>query len=582
MGEMAQETGTIETDVLVIGGGAAGLWAAIRARDFCSRVTLVDKARVSRSGATTFTHCILAPVPEDLLVPAMREIVEPAAYINDQDMMVRMMREHRQRVDELISWEVPFQRDKSGGLHLDKDRKQVVNNSIYVEGVAFLEKMKEHAQKRGVNFIERVMAVELLTSDGEHPSAGRVVGVVGLETRTGRPVVFRTGAVVVCAGATSGKLHLNYLDNITGDGQAMAFRAGAELAGLEFATHPTFPIWERKFFSGHPAVFQLHGARLVNRLGEEFISRYYPGRDLQMCSPSEVGFAIAREAVEGRGPVFFDLTNWTEEHVALLRRILPSMMMKFDDVGIDVRARPMEAMPIVARWGGEGPGGVRIDGRCRSSVAGLFAAGASANIPIHTGGMTGVSQASCYFTGYTAGENAARFALEVGVAQMKPSQLGNLTEQILAPLQAREGPTPAEVYMALNRVMVPVQYSFFKREDRMKSTLAEIGRVQREMAPRVRAADVHELVKANEARNFALLSEAVYRCALARQESRLSHYREDFPYRDDVNWLKWVVLRRGKDGAIEVSFDPVPVETYPVRPAGRTRIPSPLETAHAG
>ncbi|MDP2743927.1 MAG: FAD-dependent oxidoreductase [Dehalococcoidia bacterium] len=578
---MALEIKTIDTDVLVIGGGAAGLWAAIRARDFCPRVTLVDKARVARSGATTFTHCILAPVPEELLIPAMKEIVEPAAYINDQEMMVRMMREHRQRVEEMISWGVPFQLDKSGRLLLDKDRKQVVNNSIYVEGVAFLEKMKEHARMKGVNLIERVMAVELLTSDGEHPSDGRIAGVVGLETRTGRLITFRTGAVVVSAGATSGKLHLNYLDNITGDGQAMAFRAGAQLAGLEFATHPTFPIWERKFFSGHPAVFQIHGARLINRLGEEFIPGYYPGRSLQMCSPSEVGFAIAREAVDGRGPVYFDLTSWTEEHVALLRRILPSMMMNFDDVGIDVRARPMEAMPIVARWGGEGPGGIRIDSRCRSSIPGLFAAGASANIPIHSGGMTGVSQAGCYFTGHTAGENAAKFALEAGTPQTRASQLESLREEILSPLEKREGPSPADVYMTLNKVMVPVQFSFFKHEKRMKATLAEIKRVQREVVPRMWAADVHELIKANEARNYALLAEAVYRCALERQESRLSHYREDFPYRDDINWLKWVVLQRRQDGAIEVTFDPIPVETYPVRPARRTRIPSPLETSRA-
>ncbi|MBM2832513.1 MAG: fumarate reductase, partial [Dehalococcoidia bacterium] len=521
------------------------------------------------------------PVPEELMIPAMKEIVEPAAYINDQEMMVRMMREHRQRVEEMISWGVPFQRDKSGKLHLDKDRKQVVNNSIYVEGVAFLEKMKEHAQRKGVDFIERVMAIELLTSDGEHPSGGRIAGVVGLETRTGQLYVFRAGAVVVSAGATSGKLHLNYLDNTTGDGHAMAFRAGAQLAGLEFATHPTFPIWERKFFSGHPAVFQIHGARLINRLGEEFIPGYYPGRDLQMCSPSEVGHAIAKEAIEGRGPVYFDLTRWTEEHVALLRRILPSMMMKFDDVGIDVRARPLEAMPIVARWGGEGPGGIKIGSRCESNIPGVFAAGMSANIPIHSGGMTGVSQANCYFTGHTAGENAARFALEAGTPQTRASQLESLRDEIVSPLERREGPTPAEAYMALNKVMVPVQFSFFKREDRMKFTLAEIKRVQREVVPRVRAADVHELVKANEVKNYALVAEAVYRCALERQESRLSHYREDFPYRDDINWLKWVVLQRGKEGAIEVTFNPIPVETYPVRPAGRTRIPSPLEPSQA-
>jgi succinate dehydrogenase/fumarate reductase flavoprotein subunit len=258
------------------------------------------------------------------------------------------------------------------------------------------------------------------------------------------------------------------------------------------------------------------------------------------------------------------------------------MMMKFDDIGIDVRARPMEAMPIVARWGGEGPGGIRIDDRCQSSLPGVFAAGASANIPIHSGGMTGVSQAGCYFTGYTAGENAARFAQEAGSPEAGSDQLETLRQELFSPLERREGPTPNEVYMSLNKVMVPAQFSFFKHEKRMKVTLAEIKRVQQEMVPQVRAEDIHELIKANEARNYAVLAEAVYRCALERQETRLSHYREDFPYRDDVNWLKWVALQRGREGMIEVSFDPIPVEDYPVKLDQRTRIPAPLQPSLAG
>jgi succinate dehydrogenase / fumarate reductase flavoprotein subunit len=564
----------LSADVVVIGGGAAGLWAAIRARDFCSRVILVEKAKVARSGATTFTHCILAPVPEENLYAAMKEIIEPAAYINDQEMMERMMREHRQRVNELVSWGVPFQRDKSGQLFLDKDRQQVINNSIYVEGVAFLETMRDHARSKGVQIIERVMALDLLTSDGELPTRGRVAGVLGMETTDGQLYLFRTGAVVICAGVTSAKLRLLYIDNVTGDGQAMAFRAGAELAGLEFSTDATFPIWERKFFSGHPAVFQIHGARLINRLGEEFIPRHYPGRTLAMTTPSQVGRAIARENMEGRGPVYFDLTAWTPEHVALLRKVLPSMMMQFDEVGIDVRARPMEAMPIIPRWGGVAVGGIQVDGNCRSRIPGLFAAGASANVRIHSGGMTGVSQANCYFSGYTAGESAGKFAMEAGRPEVKSEQADALRRTALAPLETKKGPTPGEVYMSLNKVMVPVQYSFFKSEEMIKHTLAEVKRVQEEMLPGVKASDIHELVKANEARNFALMGEAVYRCCLERKESRLSHYREDFPYRDDIDWLKWVLLQRRKDGEIEVGFVPIPIEDYPVKLARRARIPA--------
>ncbi|MFC1962966.1 FAD-dependent oxidoreductase [Chloroflexota bacterium] len=572
---MDVKTKEIDTDVLVIGSGAAGLWAAIRARDFCPRVTVVDKGKVGRSGATAHTHCILAPVAEEILYPAMKEIVVHAAYLCDQEWIASMLTQHGARLGEMEGWGVPFERESSGKLHVAKDRKQVVNSSVYVLGSIMMDKMKEHAQNKGVDFVERVMAVDLLTSDGQYPTEGRVAGAVGLHPRTGEMYLIRAKAVIITTGTISGKLHTNYLDNITGDGQAMAFRAGAELSTLEFGFTPSFPIWERKIWGGHPAVFQLYGARLVNREGETFMEKYFPGQTLQMSSMVDIGQAIAKEALEGRGPIYFDLSSWTDETVAMLRRILPSMMKKFDEVGIDLGKQRLETMPLIARWGGGGLGGIRINTTGESAVSGLYAAGVSAHVPIDSGGMTGVPQAMCFFSGYTAGENAGRTALEVGDTNPQSSQVEALKQAIFSPLGRGRGPTPRDIYLAVNKVTIPAEYSFIKSEERIKATLAEVKRVQEEL-PMVKASDTHELVMAHEARNFALMAEAVYRCALERKESRLSHYRQDFPYRDDLDWLKWTVLKRGKTG-IEASFEPIPIEEYPIKPAERLRIPAPIQ-----
>ena len=144
-----------------------------------------------------------------------------------------------------------------------------------------------------------------------------------------------------------------------------------------------------------------------------------------------------------------------------------------------------------------------------------------------------------------------------------------------APL-GRAGPSPRDIYLAVNKATIPAESGFFKHERRIEDTLAEIKRVQEEELPRIGARDVHELVKANEARSFALVAEAVYRCALERKESRLGHYREEFPYRDDIDWLKWSIIKGGREG-MEVRFEPVPMEEYPIKLEKRSRIPAPVE-----
>ena len=132
------------------------------------------------------------------------------------------------------SWDVPFLRDSSGGLYTRKGRNHEVNRAIYAPGIGMMEKMKEHALTEGVELLERVMVTDLLTSDGQHPTEGRVVGAVGLQSRTGELYIFKAKAVVLANGLISNKLHISFSDNLTGEGQAMALRAGAEFSGMEF------------------------------------------------------------------------------------------------------------------------------------------------------------------------------------------------------------------------------------------------------------------------------------------------------------------------------------------------------------
>ncbi|MDP2744634.1 MAG: FAD-binding protein, partial [Dehalococcoidia bacterium] len=356
----------------------------------------------------------------------------------------------------------------------------------------------------------------------------------------------------------------------------MAFRAGARLSGMEFGQVPNFPIVNRKVATGHPAVFQLYGAKLVNNLGEEFVEKYYPGKTLQLLGRAEISYAVAKEALEGRGPIYFDMRHWSDELINEWRRVLPSMMKRMDEAGIDMRRDRLETMPRVGSWGGAAQSGIRIDENAESSIPGLFAAGVAAHVPVNIIDMTGLTQALCYASGYRAGEVASQRAS--GGIQVNPlaDQVNRLRAKVFAPLRRESGIDFQQIYLSVGKVTVPAELSFFKHEKRIKGTLAELGRIQQEEVPRLKARDVHDLVNCLGSQNLPLLSEALYRCALARLESRFSHYREEFPYRDDINWLKWSIAENNGKG-MKVSFEPVPIETYPIKPAQRTRVPAPVQ-----
>jgi succinate dehydrogenase/fumarate reductase flavoprotein subunit len=576
MDTIGTETRALETDVLIIGGGAAGLWAAIRARDFGARVLVVDKGKVARSGASVHTHCILAPVPEEGMSQALEEIVVEGGYMCNQKWAERLLWEQGDRIRELASWGAPFRKDASGNIYTAKDRKQVVNNSIYLLGSQMMEKMKAHALSKGVEFLERVVVAELLTSDGQLPTGGSVVGAVGFHTRTGEFYIFKAKAVIISTSLISAELYNAAVNNCNGDGHAMAFRAGAKLSGLEFGQVPNFPLVNRKVSTGHPAVFQLYGAKLVNSLGEEFVEKYYPGKTLQLLSRAEISYAVAKEALEGRGPIFFDMRHWSDDLIEEWRRILPSMMSRLDDAGIDLKRDRLETMPRIGTWGGAAQSGIRVDDSAESSIPGLFAAGVAAHIPVNIIDMTGLTQAVCYVSGCRAGEVAGKRVSATEHVSPDVDQVNRLHQKVFSPLLRERGLHYEDIYISIGRVTVPAEFSFFKHEERIKSTLMEIARVQREEVPQLKAQDVHELVGCIGVQNLSLLAEALYRCALERKESRFSHYREEFPYRDDIDWLKWSVIE-GDEMGMEVSFEPVPIESYPIRPAQRTRIPAPVQ-----
>ncbi|MFC1962747.1 FAD-dependent oxidoreductase [Chloroflexota bacterium] len=566
----------IDTDILVIGGSSGGLFAAIRAKGYCPKVTLVDKGIVASAGISTFIHVVTAPVPEEDIEPAMKESVERSGYLCDQPRLQVMLAEIGERIHEADSWGVPFERDSSGKLYTAKRMGQKFSACVFVEGREMVRAMKRKALSEGVEFVERVMITDLLTSDGQHPTSGKVVGAVGFNTITGQFYVFRAKAVIIASGLVAAKLHLHYADGMTGDGQAMALRAGCEIKGMEIDWGPAFSIWNRTFATGGQGEYLRAGAKVVNKLGEDIIGRYASDKEAPLLNKTEICQAAAKENLEGRGPVYIDMRHLSENDIDRMRRVLPIAMRAFDDAGIDLRKQRVEITPMHFDW----LGGIVTDPNGESVVPGLYAAGVSA-FRGNNAGFLGVPIAYGFVSGCRVGEAVGKLALDMNEARIDTEQAELLKQQIFRPMERVGGPRPGEVYRLIHKVTVPLEFSIFKHEKRINTTLAEVQRVREEELPGVRAEDVHELVKANEARSYVSVVEAFHRCALERKETRFSHYREDYPYRDDIDWLKWVSVKMDKE-ELSISTEPIQFEELPIRPVKRSRVPASIQISLEG
>jgi succinate dehydrogenase/fumarate reductase flavoprotein subunit len=564
-----------QTDVLVVGGGLAGCWAAIRASEVTPNVTLVDKAIVARSGITLYCHDMLGPMPEAEADDWLKDVVEHAEYMSDQRYAEDLLREHSQRVRQMEDFGVPFERDEKGALVLGLGRGHVTSRVILYDGRKLMEAMREEVLRRKINLVERTMVVDLLTSDGCQPTKGSVVGALGVNTRSGEFTIFRAGAVILTSSIMTAKLHLGFNDNLTGDGQAMAWRAGAQMSGLELLFNPNYTCPHKGGVVGSAGLiqFQTLDAQLVNSRGERFMDRYSGDLRERRSNFGILAQAIAKELIEGRGPVYFDMRHFGKEKFERVRRIIPITMASLEAAGIDPEKELVPCRPVIGYFGASGSGGIRINHQGETNLPGLLAAGAAAACPGYSIPLSGGFTTFCNVSGYRAGQRAAQASKEMGPGNIDNGQLERLKQRMIAPLKRSQGISPGQIYRRINSKLVILEFGIFKTEESIRTMLEEIREIARTDLPEIMAVDNHEMIKAKEARNYVELLEPIYLAALARRECRLTHLRADHPYRDDAEWLKWIVAKK-EDGEIKLAYVQVPVEEGKIKPPVRTRVPS--------
>jgi fumarate reductase (CoM/CoB) subunit A len=554
-----------QTDVLIIGGGAAGTMAAFECAEAGVSVIQATKGRAT-SGTTTVARGGFAAAMGDDDSPGLHlhDILEHGGELIDPELARIWVYDIVDLVHDLESWGAEFVRNADGHLDLKSFPSHSRNRACHHYDTTgnMITKVLSRKLRTDARITKHSITaiVDLLTADG------RVIGAWGMDYRNGALVVYHAQQVILCTGGGSGLFFVN--DNppqVTGDGYVLGFRAGVPLLGIEMIDFQAMCCSPKELFgfAPHPTGFINAGAVFRNQRGEEFLKRYFPDT-AERSTRSEVILAMAKEIHAGRatstGGIFMDATNVPME---VIQRQIPHVYKTCLHRGIDITTTPLEVAPGSHTW----LGGLKIDIDGKTPVEGLFAAGETAG-GIHGGNRIGGSALSASLVyGRRAGRRAAALVRETSVdLPSKADAIPEFERAWLADLMRRDsGILQSEVRM--NCCMLAHQKLGPIREQRtLKEALAEYERIEREDVPAMRLHEAasnsdkirgEELESALSVRNLALLGRILASAALARTESRGAHFRLDYPRTDDARWRVVTRLQLGRNGELEIHTDPV-------------------------
>ena len=584
---------THEHDVLVIGAGGAGLRAAVEASAAGVKVAVVTKSLLGKAHTVMAEGGIAAAMgnvdDRDSWRVHFADTMRGGQYLNDWRMAEVHAKEAPARVRELEAWGALFDRTNDGRIlqrNFGGHRYPRLAHVGDRTGLEMIRTLQDHGIHLGLDVFMEHNVLKLL-KDGD-----RISGAFGYDRERGRFHLFRAKAVVLATGGIGRAYRITSNSwEYTGDGHALAYHAGASLMDMEFVQfHPTGMIWPPSV----QGILVTEGVRgeggvLRNKNGERFMFheiptlyanqtadseeegwRYTQGdkaakRPPELLTRDHVARCIRREVREGRGSphggVFLDIA-WIKEKLPNaaehIKKKLPSMYHQFKQLAdIDITKEPMEVGPTTHYM----MGGVRVDADSQmSEVPGLFAAGECAAGLHGANRLGGNSLSDLLVFGKRAGEHAADFAKASALGAVDPDELSRTEKWALQPFERSGSENPYAVQHALQSVMqdfvgiVRHEHEMFEALDRIRELKSTSERA-RVYGNREYNSGWHTAL---DLPNLLTVSEIVARAALDRKESRGAHFRDDFPLKDDKYGVFNIIARKGADGEVQLTHEPIP------------------------
>ena len=552
-------------DVLIIGGGSAGLRAAIEAHDAGANVLIISKVKRGDPHTVLARGGINAALgtmdPEDNWKIHAADTLREGEFLADYERVEVLCKNAPDSVNELLNWGARFHREKNGKLTQRFFGAHTYRRTVFYEdwtGQEIIRVLLDQVTRRRIEIVDNVYITKLLKSTnasvkGEGTEA--VNGAFGINFKKKEIVVFQCKSLILATGGytrvyaiSSSRIFENY-----GEGVTLAYEAGADLVDMEMVQfHPTGMVWPEKAVGTLATeAIRGEGGILLNSKGERYMKNYYPER-MELGPRDVVARATFNEIVAGRGTphggVWLDVTHLSKEKI--LDR-LPTMYEQFKNIdGIDISKEKMEVGPT-AHYS---MGGVVVDINCRTKVRGLFAVGEVISQIHGANRLGGNSLLDTVVFGKIAGAEAARLAKEVGEKQKTgPSLSGsNINNQIEFDEDIFVVKEPVTFRNEIQELM-KYNAGIIREETKLQKGLERILELKTEFYSRDNILEEFKIDDENvsltmQVESSLVVCEAIIRCALMRQESRGAHYRSDFPNIDDDKWKVNIYCRKeGRD-----------------------------------
>jgi succinate dehydrogenase / fumarate reductase flavoprotein subunit len=584
MAENMKKQSNHSCDVLIIGGGSAGLRAAIEAHDAGANVIIISKSKKGDPHTTLARGGINAALgtmdPEDNWMIHAADTLREAEFLADYERVEVLCKNAPGAVNELVNWGARFHREKDGRLTQRFFGAHTYRRTVFYEdwtGEEIIRVLMDQVSQRKIEIIDNVYVLKLLklvddvngegSSTAEGGGEKDVRGALGIDLKKKEIVMFECKSLILAAGGytrvyavSSSRITENY-----GEGVALAYEAGADLVDMEMVQfHPTGMVWPEKALGTLATeAIRGEGGILLNSKGERFMKNYYPER-MELGPRDIVARANYNEIISGRGTehggVWLDITNLPKEKI--LDR-LPTMYEQFKKLdGIDISKEKMEVGPT-AHYS---MGGVVVDIKCRTKIKGLFAVGEVISQIHGANRLGGNSLLDTVVFGKIVGGEAARLANEV----KERDKTGEASPPIRRNINNNEKKEFDDIGTFI--VKEPIKFrneiqelmkqnaGIIREQTKLQDGLKRILELKKEFYSKdniikefkIDNDNSENIVLTWQVKSSLIACEAIIRSALMRQESRGAHYRSDFPKIDDEKWKVNIYCRKEGGGAAEM------------------------------
>ena len=563
-------TVVIDHDVLILGAGLAGLRGAVEiARQTNGRadIGIVSKVQLMRAHSVCAeggTAAMLRPEVGDSFELHAWDTVKGADFLADQDVVERFVHACPKEILQLDHWGIPWTRDEEGrieqrpfGGHSYPRATLAADKTGFFEMQTLYDTLLKY---KNFSRYDELFITDILVDEGSF------AGLVGIDASSGELVTIRGKALLIASGG-AGTLYgfTTYSQSVTGDGLAMAYRAGLPLEDMEFLQfHPTGLV--------PSGILMTEGCRgeggyLRNAEGDRFLEDYAPEK-MELGPRDVISRAEMTEILEGRGfegedgfdYLHLDLTHLGEEKINGRLPLIREVAMKFK--GVDPITQPIPIRPV-AHYS---MGGIETDIDGATRVAGIWAAGEAACVSLHGANRLGSnSTAECLVWGGIAGAEIARDLETLPPPGPLPPAKLSLAEARLADLLARNGEENMYELRTCLRSAMDKHVGVYRTGEGLSEALATIREIRQRSirAPVVDKSRIYNsnLFHALELENLVDLAEVTVMGALAREESRGAHARRDFTTRDDENWLRHTLVWK-TDAEPQLDEKPVTITAW--------------------